>query len=401
MNNKNIKNLNIFNNINTNIKTVFINNFISLNNTISICKQKKINIFVIKNNIVYFKKDSILNSLKNVKFDENSNLYIIDNASILNKTYRYLTIDDRKNIYYKGIIGDKKYNFDKNYRYYYNINKLLEHIETLKINNGRGKPNWKYRHHNNFRLFLKKSNIKYLDFNLNPFDLNWSVLVPTFVKSRDINDEKKTVLLPLEKLYIPSFYINILNDDIPFNKKLNNCVYRGTNSGDFFNNHGTKRQSRKELVLKYRFHEKFDIGLSDARYKNKDNVKFEYDIKKYVKKRKSIKEQLKYKFIISVEGNDFATNLSWILLSNSTVIMPKPTVLTWKIESELVPYVHYIPVKNDFSDLEEKFNWCLNNLDKCEKIAIYSKLYVLQFFDNEKEDKIITEVIKYYKSVLN
>jgi len=81
--------------------------------------------------------------------------------------------------------------------------------------------------------------------------------------------------------------------------------------------------------------------------------------------------------------------------------MPKPTVLTWKIESELMPYVHYIPVKNDFSDLEEKFNWCLNNLDKCEKIAIYSKLYALQFFDNEKEDKIITDVIKYYKSVLN
>ena len=99
------KNLNIFNNINTNIKTIFIKKFISLCNTINICKQKKINIFVIKNNIVYFKKDSFLNSLKNVKFDENSNLYIIDNASILNKIYGYLTIDDRKNIYYKSVLN--------------------------------------------------------------------------------------------------------------------------------------------------------------------------------------------------------------------------------------------------------------------------------------------------------
>ena len=40
----------------------------------------------------------------------------------------------------------------------------------------------------------------------------------------------------------------------------------------------------------------------------------------------TIKEQLKSKFLISVEGGDVATNLKWILYSNSTPLMAKPTM---------------------------------------------------------------------------
>ena len=103
-------------------------------------------------------------------------------------------------------------------------------------------------------------------------------------------------------------------------------------------------------------------------------------------------------FIISVEGNDFATNLSWIMLSNSVPLMPVPYVETWKMEQKLIPYIHYVPLNNDFSDLDKKMEWCLNNLDICEEIAYMSKLYVLQFFDKNKENNIIKEVINVYKN---
>ena len=45
-----------------------------------------------------------------------------------------------------------------------------------------------------------------------------------------------------------------------------------------------------------------------------------------------------------------------------------------------------------FSDLEEKYNWCLKNIDKCEIIAINGKKYVEQFLDKERE-KIITNLV--------
>jgi hypothetical protein len=123
----------------------------------------------------------------------------------------------------------------------------------------------------------------------------------------------------------------------------------------------------------------------------------DFNINEYIKVSLDIKEQLKYMFIISVEGNDLATNLSWILLSNSVPVLPTCFVETWKCETKLIPYIHYIPLKNDFSDLDEQIEWGLKNIDKCEEIAYMSKMYILQFFDKKKEQKIIRDVVEVYK----
>ena len=109
-----------------------------------------------------------------------------------------------------------------------------------------------------------------------------------------------------------------------------------------------------------------------------------------------IKEQLKNKFIICVEGNDFPTNLLWVFLSNSVPLMPKPIIDTWFMEENLKEWVHYVPLKNDFSDLKKKLNYCYRNLKKCKKIAINSKLYAMQFLDIKKENNLVNKVIKFY-----
>jgi nucleoside-diphosphate-sugar epimerase len=88
----------------------------------------------------------------------------------------------------------------------------------------------------------------------------------------------------------------------------------------------------------------------------------------YILNKLSTQEQLQSKFIISIEGNDVATNLKWILYSNSVVIMPKPTICSWIMEDKLISGTHYIEIKSDYSDLEEKYKWCLNNLEECKKI---------------------------------
>ena len=50
------------------------------------------------------------------------------------------------------------------------------------------------------------------------------------------------------------------------------------------------------------------------------------------KKFLSVKKQLQYKFIFCPEGNDVATNLKWVLSSNSSGMMPKPKFETWFME---------------------------------------------------------------------
>jgi hypothetical protein len=277
--------------------------------------------------------------------------------------------------------------------------KLPSDKKTLYTKLSEYKPNDYrfYHHHDNLLKFI--SDVE-LSFNYSVYDKADSYDIPTFVKSRNINHPKRSVLLPIENLYIPHHYIKDVANDNHFKNKIPSCVWRGSNSGDFFW-YSERRASRRDLVLKYKNNENYNIGLSWDNYKKKEIQQIDFNPKDYVKSYLSIKGQLKYMFIISVEGNDFATNLNWILLSNSVALIPKFYIDSWKMERHLIPYIHYVPLENDFSDLDDKMKWCLDNLDKCEEIAYMSKMYALQFSNNDKEKYIIKEIIRIYKENTN
>jgi hypothetical protein len=110
----------------------------------------------------------------------------------------------------------------------------------------------------------------------------------------------------------------------------------------------------------------------------------------------SMREQLQSKFLLSLEGNDVATGLKWMLYSNSAVVMPRPTCETWACEGELIAFKHYIPVKDDLSDIEEVFDWCLTHLDAAEEIARNGRRYIEDFLDGSLETEILRHVISSY-----
>jgi hypothetical protein len=99
-------------------------------------------------------------------------------------------------------------------------------------------------------------------------------------------------------------------------------------------------------------------------------------------------ELLSAKMIIIAEGNDASSGLKWALCSTSAVLMPPPTAITWIMEDHLEPWVHYIPLAQDFSDLEEKARWCLTNLRKCEDIGMAGRCYMRQFMDEMVEKAV-------------
>ena len=51
-----------------------------------------------------------------------------------------------------------------------------------------------------------------------------------------------------------------------------------------------------------------------------------------------------------VEGVDVATNLKWVMSSNSIAVMPKPEIESWFMEKTLIPDFHYIEIKKDYSE---------------------------------------------------
>jgi len=113
--------------------------------------------------------------------------------------------------------------------------------------------------------------------------------------------------------------------------------------------------------------------------------------KEYFKGQMTKQQMLRYKYLLSLEGNDVATNLKWNLASSSVVFMPKPTAETYAMEGLLVPYVHYIPVNNDGSDLEEKLQWARENDATCKWISEQATEYMdkLWLSDRAREDNIV------------
>ena len=175
--------------------------------------------------------------------------------------------------------------------------------------------------------------------------------------------------------------------DIPFDKKLNAVFWRGVTTG-----RPDRAGNRFDLVK--RWYGKYDIAFSKI-------VQGRDDYKKYVKEERPITYFLKHKYIISVEGNDKDSGLNWKLNSNSLVLMARPRVTSWLMETTLIPDYHYVLLKDDFSDLEERLRWCKYNQEKCKEIISNANNFMKQFADVVAEEKLEVDVINNYIHNLN
>ena len=196
---------------------------------------------------------------------------------------------------------------------------------------------------------------------------------PTFLKSRPISSENgNSVIL---KLNAGRFY-DFQKDRLSFNEKKPKAVFRGP-----------CHQKHRQIFIDqtYRF-PNTDIG--DTRSSEKS--------KPYFKDFMTQADQLKYKYIISVEGNDVATNLPWIMASNSVAFLQKPKFETWFMQGKLIPGYHYVLLKDDYSDLPEKIDYYNHHTEEALDIISNAQKHVAQFFDHKRERLISLLVLKKY-----
>lgn len=197
---------------------------------------------------------------------------------------------------------------------------------------------------------------------------------PTIVKSRPIHgNNENSVLLNLDKLR----HFNFITDAIRFEEKKNMLVGRGV----------VKREHRVRFYEMYFNHPMCNLGQINT---NKNPH--------WVREFLTIREHLDYKFILCLEGNDVATNLKWVMSSNSLAVMPKPKFETWFMEGTLVGNKHYVEIKDDYSDLEERLHYYINNPREANEIIQHAHNYVEQFKNKQHEDLISLLVLDSYFS---
>jgi hypothetical protein len=115
----------------------------------------------------------------------------------------------------------------------------------------------------------------------------------------------------------------------------------------------------------------------------------------------SLQEMLTYKAIVILEGNDVSSGLKWALLSNSVVLMPPPTMTSWLMEEWLEPWVHYVPLLPDLTNVEAQVQWVVQHSAEAQRIAHRGSLWVkdLVFHANAKMDDeiIFREMLRRYR----
>ncbi|HEY5236372.1 MAG TPA: glycosyl transferase family 90, partial [Rhabdochlamydiaceae bacterium] len=89
-----------------------------------------------------------------------------------------------------------------------------------------------------------------------------------------------------------------------------------------------------------------------------------------------------FKYLVSVDGNTFASNLWWQLLSNSAVLKSESDYLEWFYKG-IHPYVHYVPYEPDLSDFKEKILWMMEHDQEAQLTADQGSAFAKKHLTNE------------------
>lgn len=164
-----------------------------------------------------------------------------------------------------------------------------------------------------------------------------------------------TILIP-DTDFIASVGYEILRKEIDdgdkgWEQKIPRLYWRGAPHGFVYRAYdpGNTLSQRKLLIdLSARFPDLCDATFSCTTSKN---------------------EQLDYKYLIDIDGEVNAwSGFFWKLYSRSVVFKVESHYEQWYYK-DLSPWVHYIPVMADLSDILERYEWALDNDEACRCIA--------------------------------
>lgn len=190
-------------------------------------------------------------------------------------------------------------------------------------------------------------------------------------------------------------------DKYKWEEKKNTAVFRGAATGE-----GVTISTNKRLMACYLSHNQknlegveplLDAGITKwklrpRKLKNSKKLqiintsKLQFGLSNFI----STQEQSGYKYILHIPGNVCAFRLSLELASGSVVLITESKWKLWYWKM-LEPYVHYIPIASDMSNLFEQIKWCRNNDSKCKEIAQNARKFYDEKLSKTNMLKVLNE----------
>ena len=178
--------------------------------------------------------------------------------------------------------------------------------------------------------------------------------------------------LRISKKYFPDDCKNgyISEVDIPsWDKKIDKAVFRGSATGC--------ANDEKNIRIKASI-----ISKENPEFLNAGIISFNRKLKKKLGEPLSIidtkdfktvefmtlADKAKHKYILNLDGHVAAFRLGHELSLKSVILIPWSIYYVW-FSYQLQPFVHFVPIEPDLSNLVKMIQWCRENDDKCKEIA--------------------------------
>ena len=309
-----------------------------------------------------------------------------NNYSLLIKLYQYIYINTKFNIKFnKNIINDNHISVEllkenQNIKIISLIfsHNILNNITTMK----RSKEC--LNHWIPLLIKLSSKTKKKIIINLNCGDKGSSDYL-------SMDSKKNTNLIPDLYSLNAAKKINKKLPKISFEEfkkiwliKESKMYWRGGTTGDSYKNIKELNKLKRIEICK-RFRESKDIDIKISRITQNDTNKEK--IKKYLIQEKIFGKEvsenkfINYKYYPDIPGNSLAWGTITKYLGGSLIFKAEVGKHLYYYNL-LKEWIHYIPVNNDFSDLEEKLIWSEKNQTKSLEIAYSGYIIILEYLKN-------------------
>ncbi|KAJ7573683.1 glycosyl transferase family 90-domain-containing protein [Mycena floridula] len=205
------------------------------------------------------------------------------------------------------------------------------------------------------------------------------------------------ILVPSEVYYQEAWWSPkyAYPNNIPWEKKKEVIYWRGRGTGGHITGQNYRKFSRFRAFDIARTHtDIMDIAITDLLGEHcggqcdGDAIRKEYNIQPHNSPRE---EQYQYKYLLDLDGNSFSSRYLGLLRSGSLVF--KSTLFSEFFNDWLRPYVHYIPVLVDLSDLTEKIEWAIKNDAAARRIQETGRLFAEKVMTDNQNDCYFAAVL--------
>lgn len=176
-----------------------------------------------------------------------------------------------------------------------------------------------------------------------------------------------------DDILFPPLLCKRIDKDMEFewNRKKKKVVFRGSATGCFIDSNNSRIRG---FEITKNHGNIFDYGITNFNRRIKkptpeSNISYLSSSSGLIESDTMTAGEISgFRFILVLEGHVGAFRLSYNLFMKSCVLLQESKYVLWYSQL-LKPYVHYVPVKNDLSDLVERAKWCLKNDKICQKIS--------------------------------